>query len=305
MLGYLEQNRHLVGVLIGIVFGLIARLLLLKTDYRQYPTYPHGRIIHVSLGVIAAALGAVAVPALFNKDYTAITFLSLAAQQFRDVRKMERETLTKIDDMELVSRGSTYIEGIAMVFEGRNYLVIMSALVTSLFAILLNVWFGLGAGVLTLLVVMKLKSGHSIDHIAGVHAANVRVDGPDLFVDDIYIMNVGLKNNQAIIAERGIGFVLTPRNPNAKVTLTNLGQRQAILYDLATILGVYRDDGEPALIPMAKLDMNDGRLAVFLIPQDRESGKGIEVIKRVPILESAVRMPTEAQVNKKEADSHG
>jgi hypothetical protein len=305
MLHYLEQNRHLTGVLLGIVFGIIARLLMLKTDYRQYPTYPHGSIIHISLGVIAAALGAVAVPALFNKDYTAITFLTLAAQQFRDVRKMERETLTKIDSMELVSRGSTYIEGIAMVFEGRNYLVIMSALVTSLFAILLNVWFGIGAGVLSLLVVMKLKSGHAIDHIAGVRAAEVRMDGPDLFVDDIYIMNVGLKDNQAIIAERGMGFVLTPRNPNAKVTLTNLGQRQAILYDLSTILGVYRDDGEPALIPMAKLDMKDGRLAVFLLPQDKEPDKGIEVIKRVPIMETAVRMPTEAPVNKKEGESHG
>ncbi|GBG12051.1 hypothetical protein B1748_06190 [Paenibacillus sp. MY03] len=304
MLYYMEQNRHLTGVLLGIAFGIIARLLMLKTDYRQYPTYPHGRIIHISLGVIAAALGAVAVPALFNKDYTAITFLTLAAQQFRDVRKMERETLTKIDSMELVSRGSTYIEGIAMVFEGRNYLVIMSALVTSLFAILLSFWYGLGAGVLSLIIVMKLKSGRSIDHIAGVKIAAVKMDGPDLFVDDIYIMNVGLKENQQIIAERGIGFVLTPRNPNAKVTLTNLGQRQAILYDLATILGVYRDDGEPALIPMAKLDMKDGRLAVFLIPQDRERGKGVEIIKRVPIMESAVRMPTEAQVNQLEGDSH-
>ena len=27
-----------------------ARLLMLRTDYRQYPTYPHGRIIHISLG---------------------------------------------------------------------------------------------------------------------------------------------------------------------------------------------------------------------------------------------------------------
>lgn len=305
MLHYLEQNRHLTGVLLGIAFGIIARLIMLKTDYRQYPTHPHGSIIHISLGVIAAALGAVAVPALFNKDYTAITFLTLAAQQFRDVRKMERETLTKIDSMELVSRGSTYIEGIAMVFEGRNYLVIMSALVTSLFAILLNLWFGIGAGVLSLLIVMKLKSGHSVDHIAEVRPAVVRVEGPDLYVDDIYIMNIGLKDNQAIIAEHGMGFVLTPRNPNAKVTLTNLGQRQAILYDLATILGVFRDDGEPALIPMTKLDKKDGRLAVFILPQDQEHGKGIDIIKRVPIMESAVRMPTEASVNKKEGESHG
>nr|WP_238192156.1 YIEGIA family protein [Paenibacillus sp. L3-i20] len=293
------------SVLLGIGFGILSRLLMLKTDYRQYPTYPHGSIIHVSLGVIAAALGAVAVPALFNKDYTAITFLTLAAQQFRDVRKMERDTLTKIDSMELVGRGSTYIEGIAMVFEGRNYLVIMTALLTTLFAILLNLWFGVAAGLLSLVIVYKLKSGKSISHIAEVTISDIRIDGPDLFVSDIYIMNVGLKSNQAIIAERGLGFILTPINPNAKVTLCNLGQRQAILYDLATILGVYRDDGEPALIPMAKLDMKDGRLAIFILPQERDSTKGRDVILRAPIMESAVRMPTEAPVNKKEAETNG
>ncbi|WP_139994661.1 YIEGIA family protein [Paenibacillus paridis] len=302
---FLVQNKFLVGVLLGIAFGIISRLLMLRTDYRQYPTYPHGRIIHISLGVIAAALGAVAVPALFNKDYTAITFLTLAAQQFRDVRKMERDTLTKIDSMELVGRGSTYIEGIAMVFEGRNYLVIMTALLTSLFGIMINVWIGIVAGAISLIIVEKLKSGKAIAHIAAVETARVRVDGPDLYVDDVYIMNVGLKANQDIIAERGMGFILTPYNSNGKVTLSNLGQRQAILYDVATILGVYRDDGEPALIPMAKLDMKDGRLAVFILPQEFDSEKGKQVILKVPILESAVRMPTEASVNKKGAGEHG
>ncbi|MEK3881472.1 YIEGIA family protein [Paenibacillus sp. PL2-23] len=302
---FYEQNHHLISVLLGIAFGIIARLLMLKTDYRQYPTYPHGRIIHISLGVIAAALGAVAVPALYNKDYTAITFLTLAASQFRDVRKMERETLTKIDSLELVSRGATYIEGIAMVFEGRNYLVIMSALLTSLFAIMLNFWFGIAAGLVTLLIVLKLKSGKSISHIAAVEQGEVRVDGPDLFVDDIYIMNVGLKANQDIIASRGVGYIITPFNANGKVTISNLGQRQAILYDLATILGVFRDDGEPALIPMAKLDMKDGRLAVFLLPQEKDPGKGKEIVLRVPILESAVRMPTEARVNQGGGEGHG
>lgn len=302
---FLEENHHLIGVLLGILFGLIARLLMLRTDYRQYPTYPHGRIIHISLGGIAAALGAVAVPALFNKDYTAITFLTLAAQQFRDVRKMERDTLTKIDSLELVGRGATYIEGIAMVFEGRNYLVIMTALVTSLFAILISVWVGMVAGVLALLIVLKLKSGKAISHIANVDAGKVTVDGPDLYVSDIYMMNVGLKENQDIMMERGMGFVITPFNANGKATLSNLGQRQAILYDLSTILGVYRDSGEAALVPIAKLDMKDGRLAVFVLPQELDTHKGIEVVRRVPILESAVRMPTESVVNRKEAEGHG
>ncbi|WP_127530829.1 YIEGIA family protein [Paenibacillus kobensis] len=294
----MKEHRYLIGVSVGVLFGLMSRLLMLRTDYRQYPTYPHGRIIHISLGIIAAALGAIAIPSLYKKDYTAITFLTLAAQQFRDVRKMERDTLTNIDSMELVSRGSTYIEGIAMVFEGRNYLVIFTSMLTSLFAIAVNCWTGAVVGFVLLGVVQFLKSGKSISHIADVQEAQVRVEGPDLYVGDIYIMNVGLQDDQQIIAERGLGLILRPYNPNGKATLSNLGQRQAILYDLSTILGVFRDSGEPSLIPMAKLDIRDGRLAVFLLPQERNGAKATEVARRVPILESAVRMPTEASVNK-------
>ncbi|MFC4103745.1 YIEGIA family protein [Paenibacillus xanthanilyticus] len=300
-----QPHHVLYGILLGVAFGITARLLMLRTDYRQYPTYPHGRIIHISLGVIAAALGAVAVPALYKKDYTAITFLTLAAQQFRDVRNMERNTLTKIDSLELVSRGAAYIEGTAMVFEGRNYLVILTALLTSLASVSLGIPFGVVAGIGSLLIVRALKSGKSISHIASAAIAPVKVDGPDLFVGDIYIMNVGLSSNQQLIAERGMGIILKPFNPNGKATLSNLGQRQAILFDLCTILGVYRDDGEPALIPMAKLDMKDGRLAIFLLPQEEDEAKALAVVQRVPILESAVRMPTEASVNKGENKQHG
>ncbi|QHT63881.1 hypothetical protein GXP70_11620 [Paenibacillus lycopersici] len=300
-----QPHHVLYGIMLGVAFGLCSRLMMLRTDYRQYPTYPHGRIIHISLGVIAAALGAVAIPALYKKDFTAITFLTLAAQQFRDVRNMERQTLSKIDSMELVQRGSTYIEGIAMVFEGRNYLVILSSLLTSLASLALGLPFGIGMGVLTLLFVNFLKSGKSVSHIAKAEIAEVRQDGPDLFVGDIYIMNVGLSANQQIIADRGLGIILTPYNPNGKATLSNLGQRQAILFDLSTILGVYRDDGEPALVPMAKLDIKDGRLAVFLLPQEKDAEKAKAVVLKVPILESAVRMPTEASVNRGEERQHG
>ncbi|NBD22603.1 YIEGIA family protein [Paenibacillus glycinis] len=300
------QPHHVVyGIMLGVAFGVGSRLLMLRTDYRQYPTYPHGRIIHISLGVIAAALGAVAVPALYKKDFTAITFLTLAAQQFRDVRNMERQTLSKIDSMELVSRGSTYIEGIAMVFESRNYLVILSSLLTSLASLSLGLPFGLITGVLTLFFVNALKSGRSISHIAKAEIAEVVINGPDLYVGDIYIMNVGLSANQKIIAERGLGIILSPYNPNGKATLSNLGQRQAILFDLSTILGVYRDDGEPALVPMAKLDIKDGRLAIFLLPQEKDAEKARAVVQKVPILESAVRMPTEASVNQGEGKQHG
>lgn len=298
------EHRYTLGIVLGVAFGVLSRLTMLRTDYRQYPTYPHGKIIHLSLGVIAAGLGAVAVPALFEKNYTAMTFLALAAQQFRDVRNMERETLTHVDSMELVQRGATYIEGIAMVFEGRNYLVIFTAFMSALFCILFSWHWGIVAGVISLAIAHYYKSGKQLIHIAEVQQAPVRLDGPNLYVGDIYIMNVGLEVNRQFIDVNGMGFILTPLNQNCQTTLANLGQRQALLYDLSTILGVLRDSGEPLLIPMAKLDLHDGRLAVFILPRDADPVKAKQVIHRVPVLESAVRMPSEAKAHMRKAEKN-
>jgi len=286
------------AVLLGIAMGFLARLYMLRTDYRQYPTYPHGRVIHLALGFIAACLGAVAVPSFAEKNFTAVTFLTLAAQQFRDVRNMEREMLSKLDRDELVPRGSAYIEGIAMVFEGRNYLVIFTALLVSLFTYMFNFWYGIVAGIGCLLLDRLWMSGQSVGHIAHVEEAPVHFKGPLLYVGDIVIMNVGLEANRQLIAEKALGFVLTPKNEDARITLSHLGQRQAILHDATTILGVYRDAGTPAFVPMAKLDLENGRVGLFLLPQEKDVDKAMRLIRRVPVLEGAVRRPTQASVNR-------
>ncbi|MDF2649977.1 MAG: hypothetical protein K0Q73_5782 [Paenibacillus sp.] len=51
--------------------------------------------------------------------------------------------------------------------------------------------------------------------------------------------------------------------------------------------------------PMAKLDMNTGTLAILLLLQEKDVEKTYIALHRVPVLESAVRMPSEAGVNKK------
>jgi hypothetical protein len=287
------MNTYTWAIVIGVIAGFIVRIRLLRTDYRQYPTYLHGQIIHLSLGFIAAGLGAVAVPALLEKNYTAITFLVLAAQQFREVRNMERETLSKLDRMELVERGSSYIEGIAMVFEGRNYLVILSALLVSL-TVVMTAWFwGVLVGLLAVVISGILRSGKYLEQIADVSLAPLRMEGPHLYVDDIYLMNVGLKENRERILERGVGVIVTPKDRNCALTLTNIGQRQAIVYDVSSILGVFRDTGEPALIPLTKLDLAEGRVGILVLPRVYDPERVVRVVKKVPVLESAVRMPTE------------
>jgi hypothetical protein len=300
LLHTLFSNEYFIPLCLGFGFGLLTRLYLLQTDYRQYPTYPHGRIIHLSLGVVASALGTIAVPALLKEEYTAITFLALAAQQFRDVRNMERNTLSQIDQQELIPRGQTYIEGIAMVFEGRNYLVIFTAFLTTGATIIFGAWWwGVLVGVVALAISRFLKSGKTLSHLVDIRHARVRLEGQDLYVDDIYIMNVGSEEAQPLIRGHGLGIILVPYNLNANVTIAHPGQRQAILHDTATILGVYTDQGEPSLRPMIKRDMNDGRLAVFLLPLVREPGKAMAVIGNVPVLENAIRMPKEANLHER------
>lgn len=291
----LLASEFLVPLLLGFTFGIMCRIHLLRTDYRQYPTYPHGKIIQVALGVIAAALGSVAIPALLKENYTAVTFLTVAAQQFRDVRNMERTTLTEIDKQELVPRGGPYIEGIALVFEGRNYLVIFCSLITTLAAVFFHWWGGIIAGIITLVIAKFLMSGKTLSLIVDIEPAEVRVEGKDLYVGDIYIMNVGLEEAQKIIQQHGMGMILSPKDPNAKVTIAQPGQRQAILHDVSTQLGVYMDTGEPSLTPLAKRDMATGRLGVFLLPQLKDMEKARAVIGAVPILESVYRKPTEAK----------
>ena len=76
---------------LGLFLGVLARVALLRSDYRQYPTYPHGYTSHLFLGIIAALVGAVSIPALLAEEWTAVTFLVLVAQQFREIRSMERD----------------------------------------------------------------------------------------------------------------------------------------------------------------------------------------------------------------------
>lgn len=293
-LGHLTQM-----IVTGLVMGISCRMSMMRTDYRQYPTYPHGKIIHMALGVIASALGAVAVPALLQQNFTAITFLTVAAQQFRDVRNMERQMLENIDTMELVPRGVTFIEGIAMVFESRNYLVIVTAFFSSLIT---NWWGPLGGaltGIIVILVLIRYASGINISHIAEVCPGTVRFEGPLLYVDDVVIMNVALKQSQKLILEHGLGILLKPYNADGATTLAHLGQRQSIEHNLAVILGVYRDSGNPSLVPLAKRNLNTGDLAIFALPMERNMDKAVEIVKLSPVLENSVRKPLKAKVKPK------
>ncbi|GAJ58432.1 MULTISPECIES: YIEGIA family protein [Geobacillus] len=293
------MNEYTFPILYGVAAGVLTRIYLLRTDYRQYPTYLHGRTIHIALGAIAAGLGTVAVPAIMEKEFAAITFLALAASQFRDVRNMERNTLNELDQYELVPRGKTYIEGIAIVFEGRNYLVIFVSFLSTLFYLVWDIWAALAASIIGLMTARRFMSGSRLKDIAEVQYVKPHFEGAGLYVDNIYIMNIGLPARREEILRYGMGFILTPKNFNARTTIANLGQRQAILHDVSTALGIYRDSGMPALVPLAKRDLNDGRVGIFILPQVEDVEKAKAVIENVPVLESAIRMPKKRRWKRK------
>ncbi|GIN60726.1 hypothetical protein J27TS8_07190 [Robertmurraya siralis] len=287
------MSEYTYSILLGIIIGTLTRVYMLRTDYRQYPTYLHGKIIHIALGFIAAGLGTLAVPSILEEDFTAVTFLTIAASQFREVRNMERNTLTEMDSYELVPRGKTYIEGIAIAFESRNYLVIFTSLLTTLGYIMTNLWGGLLVGVIAFFLSKILMAGGKLEDIVEIEYVEPRFDGSGLYVDNIYIMNIGLPERRKEVLRYGMGFILKPKNFDSRSTIANLGQRQAILHDVSTALGVYRDSGTPALVPLAKRDLDDGRIGIFVLPQERDIERAIEIIGKVPTLENAIRMPTE------------
>lgn len=291
------MDQYLIPVVVGTLVGVVARMILLRTDFRQYPTYPTGRIIHVSAGFIAAFIGAVAVPSVLDSDWTAVTFLGLAATQFREIRKMERDTLEKVDKKELVARGESFIEGMAQAFEGRNYVVMFIALIATLICIY-NVWLGIIIGIAgTFLVKVKMK-GKLLTDIADVSEGEIHFDGPNLYISDIPIKNVGLLNSKKVIMEKAVGAIITPKNENSILTLSNLGQRQAMLHHVANVLGVYLDTGEPDYVPISKRDLEDGRVALFIMPMEKDFHQIKTVLENVPVLDSAIRLPSEADKGK-------
>ncbi len=286
------MNEYTLPIAFGVLVGTLSRIYMLRSDYRQYPTYLHGKIIHIALGFIAAALGTVAIPSILEEEFTAVTFLTIAASQFREVRNMERNTLAELDGYEMVPRGSTYIEGISIAFESRNYLVIFTSFVSTMGYLLVNFWVGLAAAIISIIICRALMSGGKIKDIVDIEYVQPRFEGPGLYVGNIYIMNIGLPQRQEEVLRYGMGFILKPKNFNARATIANLGQRQAILHDVSNALGVYRDSGTPALVPLAKRDLDDGRIGIFVLPQEDNIHLAMEIIGEVPTLENAIRMPT-------------
>jgi len=296
------MEKYIITIIAGTLVGTLTRVLLLRMDYRQYPGYPHGVISHISLGFIASALGAVAVPAIMEPDYTAFTFLALAAQQFREIRNIERETLTNMEETWLVQRGKDYIEGIARTFEARNYLVMLAAFFTSLAHEISGIAGAAGMGIILIIFAMTFKTGESIGDICEVLPAKVYFKNSLLCVDNINFMSVGLKEMREKITRDALGVIIKPKDDDARATLSNMGQRMAIAHTAAIVLGTKKDVDIPEFTPLVRKDPDTGKAALYIVPAEKDIEALVAAVNRTPVLESARLRPSRTQAGRIAAD---
>lgn len=295
----------------AIIVGFLSRASMLRVDYRQYPSYPQGVFSHLTLGMIAASLGSVAVPAIVTNEFAAFTFLSLAAQQFRDVRNLERQSLDNIEPTELVQRGTAYIEDIAKAFEARNYVTMLVSLITSIAIYTLNkleiskdysIITGAIIGIIAFYLFNKAISRQIIEEIAEVKPAKISFNGAFLLINNIVIMNVGLEASREIYLKNGIAVEITPNNENGITTLANIGQRQAILHNASVLLGLRKDVDEPDFTPIARRDPHTGSVVMAIVALEPDVECLVEAVKKTLVLESSKRKPLQSYIGRKAAD---
>ncbi len=295
----------------AIIIGFLSRLSMLKVDYRQYPSYPQGVFSHLTLGIIASALGSVAVPAIVSNEFSAFTFLALAAQQFRDVRSMERQSLDNIEPTELVQRGTAYIEDIAKAFEARNYVTMLVSLITSItiyliskfnVSIVYSVAGGIIIGGIAFFLLNRSISRQNIEEIADVKPATISFNGATLRINDIPIMNVGLEASREIYLRNGIAVEIIPYDENGITTLSNIGQRQAIVHNAAILLGLRKDVDEPDFAPIARRNSHTGSVVMVIVALEPDVECLVEAVKKTLVLESAKRKPLQTYIGRKAAD---
>ncbi|WP_459477622.1 YIEGIA family protein [Clostridium saccharoperbutylacetonicum] len=283
----LLSQYYIILILIPILCGTLARYLTLIVDYRQYPSYPNGYLIHLVTGFISSGIGAIAIPALLEKNFEAVTFLLLATEQFREVRRIEKESLQDIDNVEHVFRGEAYIDGIAKTFEARNYFSLLVSFGTSLIMhiiplnnIFITIFSGIIFAAILLYVLKTFTKGKSVSDIADIKLAKITVKNSELYVDDIFVTNhLGIDLARNLVQSSGIAAVIRPKEKYYNRILNHNGQRQAIIFEACRILGLKR-------YHYTKCDYETGRIAIVLVPIIYDEGAFIETIKKVPLLES-------------------
>jgi hypothetical protein len=270
-------------IAVGVAMGLFARVYYLWRGHRTFPTYPHGLVIHLFLGFIAASLGALAVAALATANLTAGVFLAIGTAQFHTIRDLERGYMAAVDRDLVVPRGSSYVEGMATAFEARNFLVFAVAALATAVAHWWTVWPAIPASVALTMLLAPFVEGPVLRDIAEVEAVPVGVAEGRLIVDGVPVH--GLSPEDVPLWRDGLALAVRPKGFRAWQSLKTPGQIQALLHDLTELYG--RRDGRDTFWPIGHVDAEARRLLLATVP-DREREEGdLEALGYFTIVESS------------------
>lgn len=287
--------RH--SFVVSLILGILCRGLVLRVTDKQYPTRPQDFLEQIITSGLAASLGAIALPALMENEFSALTFFAVAIQQFQGLGEQERITLKNIDEDEIVPKGSAYVEEISSTYESRCYISLLSALTSSWLFIISNNRFkfgffmctvvaSIGAAIVGLLLRRYLRR-HSIGDIADVRQAKIKFDGPLLKVNDVLISNIGLEDTRKKYIENGLAIEIIPRNIGDYGVISDIGQRQAIIHNIFIHMGVNKDVDEKDILTISKLNINKNTVVIPFIPIFKDIDTMVQIAKSTPILETA------------------
>ena len=287
--------RH--SFLVAVLLGTLCRFLVLRIKDKQYPKRPQDYIEQIIMAGLTSSLGAIALPALMDKEFAALTFLVVGIQQFQGLSKQEKITLDNIDEEELVPKVVSYIEEISSTYEVRSYVSLFSAFGSSIVYILFARRFGENILICTILAVlvafivglifMRILRRNSINDIADIKSAKIYFDGPIMKVNDIVITNTGLKSTRDKFLKSGIAIEVVPKDKKDFGVINDLGQRAAIIHNIFIHVGVDKDVDEHDIVSTSKVDLNNKSVLIVFMPILND----MELIKKVagstPILETS------------------
>ena len=282
--------RH--SFLVAVLLGTLCRLLVLRISDRQYPTRPQDYIEQIIMAGLTSALGGIALPALMDEEFSALTFLAVGIQQFQGLSKQEKITLNNIDEDELVPKGVTYIEEIASTYEVRSYVSLFAALCSSIGYILVakRLICTAVAAILALIVGLifrRILRRNSINDIADIKEAKLYFDGPIMKVNDVVITNIGLKQTREKFLKDGIALEVVPKDEKDFGVINDLGQRDAIIHNIFIHTGIDRDIDEHDIVSTSKVDLKTKSVLIVFMPILNDMNLIKQVAGSTPILEAA------------------
>ena len=283
--------------IVALFIGILCRGLVLRVTDKQYPTRPQDYLEQIIVSGLAASLGAIAFPALIDKEFSALTFFAVAIQQFQGISQEEKITIENFDNSEVVPKGPAYIEEISSTYESRSYISLFSSLVASViylyfaraykFGFLPCTILAIIGGAIVGLIFKRYLRRRSIGDIADVVEAKINFEGPILYVNDVYISNIGLDATKERYINEAIAVEVIPKDMKAYGIISDLGQRQAILHNLYIHFGINKDVDEKDLLAITKMDFEKNTLVIPYLPLVKDIDELIKVVKSAPILEVA------------------